>query len=358
MDGVAVAAETLEWSLPVPSVQELATRRPETVPERYIRDDMENIAAIDPSGCPSLVVPLIDMNKLRNNNDSQQQAVELHKLYSACKDWGVFQLQMKSIKKMREQAKEFFDLPLQEKKRSAQQPGSLEGYGQAFVTSKDQKLEWNDMIFLRTLPAQRRNMSLWPQQPPSFRETLGNYSENMREVAVCLMKFMAKALKVEDEKLSQNFQEGNYEVRMNYYPPCPASERVLGLNPHADISGITLLLECGDMPGLQVLKDGQWVFVEPIHDAIVVNLGQIIEVTSNGIFKAPQHRAVANGLKERLSVVTFCYPSSSANIGPAEPLIKLGTPPLYKTVTNEEYFHYFFNRKFDDPFIDMLKLKP
>ena len=70
---------------------------------------------------------------------------------------------------MRKQAQEFFDLPLQEKKRSAQQPGSFEGYGQAFVTSEDQKLEWNDMIFLQTLPAQRRNMSLWPQQLPSLR---------------------------------------------------------------------------------------------------------------------------------------------------------------------------------------------
>ena len=55
---------------------------------------------------------------------------------------------------MRQQVQEFFDLPLQEKKRWAQKPGSLEGYGQAFVTSEEQKLEWNDMIFLKTLPLQ------------------------------------------------------------------------------------------------------------------------------------------------------------------------------------------------------------
>ncbi|XVF37692.1 hypothetical protein REPUB_Repub20aG0031500 [Reevesia pubescens] len=363
MKGVAVGVESLEWSLPVPSVQELATQQLETVPERYIRDEMNGIVGnIDPFGYPSIVVPLVDMSKLLNDHDSQQQDVELQKLYFACKDWGVFQLinhgvSNELVKNMRKQAQEFFDLPLQEKKRSAQQPGSLEGYGQAFVTSEDQKLVWSDMIFLHALPTQRRNMSLWPQQLPNFREILGNYSESMREVTVDLMKFMAKALELEYEELSQNFQEGNYDVRINYYPPCPEPDRVLGVKSHADISGITLLLECGDIPGLQVLKDGQWVTVEPIDDAIVVNLGQIVEILSNGIYKALEHRAMVNRVKERISVVTLCYPSPSAKIGPAEQLIKLGSSPLYKTMTNAEYFHYFFNRKLDDPFIDKLKLK-
>ncbi|XVE84509.1 hypothetical protein DITRI_Ditri17bG0019400 [Diplodiscus trichospermus] len=360
MDGAAADDDrSLQWSLQVPSVQELAKRRLEIVPERYIRND---IAAInDPSG-PSTAVPLIDMSKLQNNNDSQQQDLELQKLYSACKDWGLFQLinhgvTKELVKNMRKQVKEFFELPLEEKKRSAQKPGSLEGYGQAFVASEDQKLDWNDMIFLQTLPAQRRNLSLWPQQVPSFRETLVNYSENLREVAVCLMKFMAKALEIEEEEFSQDFEEGNYDVRMNYYPPCPEPERVLGIIPHADMSGITLLLECGDTPGLQVLKDDRWIIVEPVSDAIVVNLGHIMEVKSNGIYKAPQHRAVVNRLKERQSVVTFCYPNPSANIGPAEQLIKLGSPPLYKNLTNAQYFHLFYNRKLEDSFIDMLKLK-
>lgn len=71
---------------------------------------------------------------------------------------------------MKEQVQGFFDLPLQEKKRWAQKPGSLEGYGQAFVTSEEQKLEWNDMIFLRSIhPLQNRNLDFWPENPPEFR---------------------------------------------------------------------------------------------------------------------------------------------------------------------------------------------
>jgi len=70
---------------------------------------------------------------------------------------------------MGNQVQRFFELPLQEKKRSAQRPGSLEGYGQAFVTSEDQKLDWNDMIFLKCLPIENRKLDLWPQNPPEFR---------------------------------------------------------------------------------------------------------------------------------------------------------------------------------------------
>nr|POE81577.1 s-norcoclaurine synthase 1 [Quercus suber] len=75
-----------------------------------------------------------------------------------------------SLSNMREQAQKFFDLPLQEKKRCAQKPGSVEAYGQAFVTySVKQKLPWNDMLFLKTLPLQNLNLNFWPENPQVFR---------------------------------------------------------------------------------------------------------------------------------------------------------------------------------------------
>ncbi|KAL3714851.1 hypothetical protein ACJRO7_006713 [Eucalyptus globulus] len=53
----------------------------------------------------------------------------------------------------------------------------------------------------------------------------------------------------------------------------------MGLSPHADNSGITMLMECGNMPGLQVLsRDGRWVTFPPVPSSTVVNFGQIREV--------------------------------------------------------------------------------
>lgn len=98
------------------------------------------------------------------------------------------------------------------------------------------------------------------------------------KTAVSIIGFIAMALGLDAKRFSEAFEEGNYDVRMNCYPPCPEPERVIGISSHADISGITLLTDCGDIPGLQVLKDGQWVFVKPITNGIVVNIGIIMEV--------------------------------------------------------------------------------
>lgn len=81
-------SESLESSIPVPSVQELALQRRQRVPPRYIRDDDTS-----PSD-PSLRVPLIDMAKLFNKDTQQDQ---LQKLHLACKHWGVFQVPLTCI---------------------------------------------------------------------------------------------------------------------------------------------------------------------------------------------------------------------------------------------------------------------
>lgn len=75
----------------------------------------------------------------------------------------------KVIEKMRADVEGFFQLPLGEKEAIAQLPGDLEGYGQAFVVSDEQKLDWSDMLYLFTQPPHFRNLKFWPAQPPAFR---------------------------------------------------------------------------------------------------------------------------------------------------------------------------------------------
>ncbi|KDP20394.1 hypothetical protein JCGZ_05277 [Jatropha curcas] len=354
-----VAAEKIRW-LPVPRVQQLASQQLETVPVMYVMDDIHDIIiTVDPN--QSLCVPLIDMTKLEN---PESQAMEVYKLHSACKEWGIFQLinhgvSDESLRNMRKKVKEFFELPLTEKEGWAQKPGSSEGYGQLFVTSEHQKLPWNDMVFLKVIPFESTKFEFWPAKPHQFRETLVSYIEGMREVTVSIMKYMAMGLKIIDEEFYETYKEGTYDMRMNLYPACPEPEKAIGIHPHIDVHGITLLLECADspqIPGLHVLKDSHWVFVQPIEGALVVDIGGIMEIMSNGIYKAPLHRAVVNKTKERLSIVTVCNPSPSLSIGPAKELTMSGSPALYKSVTIEEYFECFYSSKYGIPFIDRLKI--
>lgn len=71
--------------------------------------------------------------------------------------------------KMKVVMNEFFKQPHEEKMSCAQQPNSIEGYGQAFVVSEDQKLDWGDMLFLLAQPQSIKNLKLWPTNPTSFR---------------------------------------------------------------------------------------------------------------------------------------------------------------------------------------------
>jgi len=71
----------------------------------------------------------------------------------------------------------------------------------------------------------------------------------------------------------------SYQVlRLNYYPPCSTPEQVQGLSPHSDTSSITLLMQDDDVTGLEIRHQGGWVPVNPIPDALVVNVGDVTEV--------------------------------------------------------------------------------
>ena len=63
----------------------------------------------------------------------------------------------------------FFELPLQEKRKYAMAENDIQGFGQVFVISEQQKLDWCDMIFLITHPPENRNFKRWPLNLPGFR---------------------------------------------------------------------------------------------------------------------------------------------------------------------------------------------
>jgi len=74
------------------------------------------------------------------------------------------------VEKVKRGAHELFNLPIEEKKMFRQREGEgVEGYGQVFVVSEEQKLEWGDMFFMLTLPPRLRKPYLFPNIPLPFR---------------------------------------------------------------------------------------------------------------------------------------------------------------------------------------------
>ncbi|URD77789.1 S-norcoclaurine synthase 1 [Musa troglodytarum] len=162
--------QRLGTSIDVPNVQALAASiaNPADVPPRYVRPEAEADPVVSDGDSE---LPVIDFSRLLHRGFSREESAKLH---HACADWGFFQLinhgvPDQAMEKMKADIVEFFKLPLEEKKASAQLPNSLEGYGHVFVVSDDQELDWADMMYLITRPLQSRNVDLWPSQPLTFR---------------------------------------------------------------------------------------------------------------------------------------------------------------------------------------------
>ncbi|XP_062119481.1 S-norcoclaurine synthase 1-like [Humulus lupulus] len=334
-------------SLPVENVQELASKNQTKIPPRYVRPEAE----LDPiSVLESLELPVINMTKLLDDRHPLHHD-ELAKLHLTCKDWGFFQLinhgvPEEVIENIKIDTEEFFNMPLEKKNDYAQKPNSLEGYGHAFVLSEEQKLDWGDMFYLQALPVSMRNMRSWPNQPISFRENLDKYSRELQKVALFLLKFISRNLGLNSETLTSNFEDGRQGIRINFYPPCVQANKVMGLTPHSDATGLTLLLQVNDVQGLQIKKNGKWILVKPVPDAFIVNIGDVIEIMSNGEYKSVEHRAVVNPEKQRLSIAAFHGTHTKGIIGPLPDLVKK-SKANYKSISTEDYLRFVFRKKLD-----------
>ncbi|CAM0884673.1 unnamed protein product [Alopecurus aequalis] len=333
----------------VHDVQELQRACVDDVPERYIRDGDDRPG--DANVCADAQIPVIDLGELRRGAGE-----ELDRLRLACQEWGFFQvvnhgIEHELLDEMEAVAREFFMLPLEEKRRYPMAPGGIQGYGHAFVFSDDQKLDWCNMLALGVSPPAIRRPELWPTTPVALSDTLVKYSAEVRALCIALLAHVAETLGLAPGTFEGMFggDAAVQAVRMNFYPPCPRPELVLGLSAHSDGSAVTVLQQDarGAAAGLQVRKAGTWVPVHPAPHALVINLGDSLEVLTNGRYKSVEHRAVTNGEQDRLSVVTFYAPAYDVEVGPLPELVADGEPCRYRRFNHGEYSRHYVTSKLE-----------
>lgn len=340
-------------------VQELAEDGDE-IPERFICKDTPY--GLITASLPLMDIPVIDLSRLSSSSATTETDEELMKLQQALRSWGCFQainhgIEFCLLDELRENGRQFLKLPMKEKQKYARAANEIEGYGNDMVLYENQTLDWTDRIYLLVSPEDGRKLQYWPENPKSFREVLEEYTRRLKMTVETLLKSMAKTLKLpEISFLNQYGERPVMYTRYNFYPPCPRPDLVHGVKPHADGSAITILLQDEEVEGLQFLKDNQWFRVPITPHALIVNVGDQIEVMSNGIFKSPLHRAVTNSEKERITVATFCSPDVGEEIGPVEELINDKNPRLYKTMKDYPAIFFKYYQQGKRP-IDAVKLK-
>ncbi|KAL2336583.1 hypothetical protein Fmac_011029 [Flemingia macrophylla] len=292
-------------------------------------------------------VPVIDLALLSNGNK-----MELLKLDVACKEWGFFQIvnhgiQKELLQKMKDASSEFFKLPIEEKNKYAMASNDVQGYGQAYVVSEEQTLDWSDALCLIIYPTQYRKLQFWPKTPEGFKEIIVTYASEVKRVGKELISSLSVIMGMQKHVFLELHKESLQALRLNYYPPCNTPEQVLGLSPHSDTSTITLLMQDDDVIGLEIRHQGGWVPVTPLSDALVVNVGDVFEIWSNGKYKSVEHRAVTNKNKRRISCAFFLCPQDDAEVEPLDHLIDAQNPKLYQKVRYEDYLRQSLKRKME-----------
>ncbi|CAJ2648256.1 unnamed protein product [Trifolium pratense] len=336
-----------------PSVQELAKQGITKVPEQYLQLNQDPVLVSN-----TISLPIIDLSILLC-----EDSIELEKLDKACKEWGFFQiinhgvdpLLVENVKIGTEQ---FFNLPMEEKKKFWQTTQDMEGFGQVYVALEEEKLRWGDMFFIKTLPFHRRHPHLIPLIPQPYRDNLESYYLELKKLNDKIIEFMSKALKINPNELLELFEEGRQAVKTGYYPPCPQPEKVIGLNPHSDGSAITILLQVNEIQGLQIKIDGMWIPINPLSNAFVVNVGDALEIITNGIYRSIEHRVMVNSEKERMSIATFHNLRNGGNVGPISSLVTPERPALFKTITAEDFLSGYLSSKIKGKsFLDVVRIQ-
>ncbi|XP_071705974.1 jasmonate-induced oxygenase 2-like [Rutidosis leptorrhynchoides] len=329
------------WLEPIVRVQSLSESGQPVIPDRYIKPLTDRPSFT--RSPPDLNIPIIDLAGLKNVDVTVREAT-LKEISIACRDWGFFQvinhgLSGELVDGVREIWREFFHESMDVKQKYANSPKTYEGYGSRLGLQKGAILDWSDYYFLHYLPSCLKDHNKWPDKPPSLRELVEEYSKEIVRLGNVLLEAFSINLGLKQDYLQNAFGGDDIGacLRVNFYPKCPQPDLTLGLSSHSDPGGITFLLPDENVSGLQVRRDQKWITVKPARHAIIVNIGDQIQVLTNAIYKSVEHRVIVNPDKERVSLAYFFNPKSDLLIHPAPELVKPETPSLYPPMTFDEY---------------------
>ncbi|KAL9246302.1 hypothetical protein vseg_019855 [Gypsophila vaccaria] len=235
------------------------------------------------------------------------------------------------LDKVRDISKKFFNLPLEEKEKYSKTPDNPQGYGADYKPENDSPASYR--LFLTVYPEEQRMPDRWPETPNNFRDILWEYILKVKTLHDTIVQAIAKSINLKDNSFLDGYGVNSQAVaRINFYPPFPLIDFMRTITKHTDRSATTFLLKDRDIEALEVEKDAQWFKVPVIPHAIMVLVGDQLEIMSNGIFKSVEHRVKADPQKDRMSFAMFFSPEHEKEIAPLDELVTKDQPALYRPI--------------------------
>jgi len=281
-------------------------------------------------------LPVIDLSRF--GAGPQERADLLVELRSAARDVGFFSVTGHGVPTevtsgIDALARRFFALPL-EQRLEIENIGSpqFRGYTRTGTERTGGAADWREQLDIgpeREPVAQRPGdpdwvrligPNQWPSALPELRDVVLRWQDEVLRVGREVLRALAAALGQDEGYFDTWFdEESSLHVKIVRYPgrPDPASDQGVGV--HKDY-GYLALLQQDEVGGLQVEgPDGRWIDVVPLPGTFVVNIGEMLEVATQGYLRATRHRVVSPPAGvDRYSIPFFLGPRLDAVVQPLE----------------------------------------
>ena len=156
--------------------------------------------------------------------------------------------------------------------------------------------------------------NLWPSALPELETVARAWDEALSALALRLLRTWAVALGAPEDVFDEAFSDHPFTlIKIVRYPGLSDGTEKQGVGEHRDGGVLTLLLVEPDKDGLQVEHDGGWIDAPPIPGAFVVNIGEMLELATDGYLKATLHRVRSPLVgTDRVSIPFFFNPALDA----------------------------------------------
>ncbi|KAJ0095360.1 hypothetical protein Patl1_17039 [Pistacia atlantica] len=191
--------------------------------------------------------------------------------------------------------KEFFEMPAEDKSSVYSEDLSKScRLCTSTVHYDDEKIHyWRDILRHPCHPLEEW-IKQWPEKPTRYREVVGAYSIESKKLGSMILELISEGLGLETSYFKNELSETSV---------------------------------------LSVFKDGEWIGVEPIPNAFVINIGYALQIISNKKLKSAEHRAVTNSKDTRTTAAFFLNPTTDSIIEPAKALTG---PPIFRACQYKE----------------------